>query len=131
MQTRESYSTKQKDVIKNAIKNIDKEFSIKQLYNLLKGETGLTTIYRCIDKMFMNGELSKRISDDNVTYYSYLEKCDKNNHFYLKCEKCGLMEHVDCDCIVELENHILKNHNFLPNTKKIIISGLCKKCKEC
>ena len=36
---------------------------------------------------------------NNNTYYEYLAKCDCCNHFYLKCQKCGTLIHVDCDCI--------------------------------
>ena len=45
-----------------------------------------------------------------------------------KCEKCGTLIHVDCECIGELTNHILVNHEFILNKEHIIINGICKKC---
>ena len=68
------------------------------------------------------------LSKDNVTYYQYLEKCDKLNHFYLKCEKCSDIFHVDCDCVNELSGHILNKHNFKTNGENIIINGICVNC---
>ena len=101
---------------------------IKDIYKELKGKVGLTTIYRLIDKLVEENKLNKTISSDNTTYYQYLEECNHSNHFYLKCDNCGNLVHVDCDCIEELTSHITKKHKFTPNKKHIIINGLCNKC---
>ena len=124
----ESYNTKQKDIILNAIKHQKQEFTIKDIYNQVQDETGLTTIYRLVDKLVQDERLSKYIGKDNTTYYQYLEECDEDNHFYLKCETCGNMVHVDCKCIEDLSSHILKNHKFKPSKEHIIINGICEKC---
>ena len=124
----ESYNTKQKDTILNVIKKQKQEFTIKNLYKDLNGNVGLTTIYRLVDKLVKEEKLSKYIGKDNITYYQYLKECDEENHFYLKCNKCGNMVHIDCDCILDLSNHIIKKHHFNPDKKHIIINGLCEKC---
>ena len=94
MQKRTNYNTKQKDEILDTIKKMNKAFLIKELYVKLNEKVGLTTIYRFIDKMVENEELYKYIGEDNNTYYQYLEKCDCNNHFYLKCINCGKLCNV-------------------------------------
>jgi len=127
---RDSYNTKQKELIINIIKNEKKGFTIKKIYNRLKDKCGLTTIYRLVDKLVIEGLLIKEISKDNITYYQYLEECNEENHFYLKCNNCGKLIHIDCDCIKDLTNHITKEHNFLLDKEKIILNGLCNKCKE-
>ena len=127
MKKRETYNTKQKEKIINIIINKHNTFTIKDLYNELNKEIGLTTIYRFADKLVEEGYLSKTIDKDNITKYQYLEKCTNHNHFYLKCEVCGIMEHVDCDCIEDLSSHILEKHKFsLKNN--VIIQGLCANC---
>jgi Fe2+ or Zn2+ uptake regulation protein len=78
-----TYNTKQKDLILNVIKKEKKEFTIKDIYSKLDG-IGLTTIYRLVDKLVEDKVLNKSISKDNITYYQYLEKCEHENHFYLK-----------------------------------------------
>ncbi len=123
-----SYNTKQKELIKNLISRQKHEFTIKDIYEKLKDNTGLTTIYRVVDQMINDGYLEKIIKDNNTTYYQYLEKCNEENHFYLRCEKCGNMIHVDCDCISELITHITVEHKFIPNREHIIINGICNKC---
>ena len=124
----ETYNTKQKDLILDLIKKQKCEFTIKDIYNSLKEKTGLTTIYRLVDKLVSEGYLNKYIGANNTTYYQYLEKCDSVNHFYLKCEKCGNLIHIDCDCIKDLTNHIMKHHNFITNKENIIINGVCENC---
>ena len=125
---KEVYKTKQKDIILNIIRQQKNSFTIKDIYKELKGKVGLTTIYRLIDKLVEENKLNKTISSDNTTYYQYLCDCDEENHFYLKCEKCGNMTHIDCDCIEELTSHITKHHKFKPNKDHIIIDGICSKC---
>ena len=122
------YHTKQKDIILNKIKKKKCEFTVKEIYSDIDKKIGLTTIYRLIDKLVQEGKLHKYIGDDNITYYQYLEECTEENHFYLKCDKCGLLIHVDCDCINELSQHIVKEHKFKPTKDKFIIHGICDKC---
>ena len=125
-----SYNTKQKDLIYELIKNKKTSFTIKDIYNDLNKKVGLTTIYRFIEKLEKENLIIKEINKDNITYYQYLEKCESNNHFYLKCEKCKNIIHIDCDCINELYSHIKKEHKFKINKEKIIINGICKKCNK-
>ena len=130
MKRNSHYNTKQKNIIIDYIKNVKNDFTIKDIYNSLNKEIGLTTIYRFIDELLEHDEIAKTIGDDNITYYHYLENCNEDNHFYLKCDNCGEMIHVDCDCIKELSHHITNNHKFIPSKKNIIIPGTCDKCKR-
>ena len=124
----EYYNTKQKDIILKTIKKQKHEFTIKDIYDDIGGSVGLTTIYRLVDKLVDENIINKYISKDNITYYQYLNECEKENHFYLKCNKCGDLVHIDCDCIIDLSNHIFKEHKFKPSKENIIISGVCEKC---
>lgn len=126
---RNNYETKQKETIINVIKNEEKQFQVKDIYEKLDGKVGLTTIYRLLSKLENEGLISKEAGKDNKTYYEYLEKCDEENHFYLKCDKCGSLTHVDCDCISELSTHISNEHHFSLNKENIIMKGICKNCK--
>lgn len=125
---RNNYNTKQKDLILNLIKKEKKQFTIKDIYERLDRSVGLTTIYRLVDKLVDDNLLNKEISKNNITYYQYLEECEEENHFYLKCDNCGKVIHIDCDCISDLSNHILKHHGFKTNKERIIINGKCNNC---
>ena len=121
------YMTKQKKEILKILKKKQNEFTVKDIYDELNNDVGLTTVYRFIEYLKKNGKLITRV-DDNTIYYQYVNSCDNDNHFYLKCEKCGVLKHVDCDCINELNKHISKEHDFKFNKNKIIINGICKNC---
>ena len=129
MKQREFYRTKQKDIIINKIKEYNGEFTVKEIYEALNKEIGLVTIYRLVDKLVKDNSLAKIIGKDNIVYYQYLEECESKNHFFLKCELCGVMEHIDCDCIGELSEHISKKHSF-SLTNHLIINGICKNCEK-
>ena len=125
---RGNYNTEQKELLLDIIKNEKHEFTVKDISN--KTDVGLTTIYRFIDKLVQDGNLTKEIGNDNTIYYQYLEECDHENHFYLKCDNCGELIHVDCDCIEDLSNHIKNKHDFKINREQIIINGLCSECRK-
>ena len=127
---REIYKTKQKEKILEEIQSLKKEFTVMDLYENLNHTIGLTTIYRLIDKLVEEGKVQKLPGKGNNTYYQYLEECELENHFYLKCSKCGEMIHVDCDCVNDLSHHVKKEHGFELSKNHILMSGLCKKCWE-
>ena len=124
-----TYNTKQKDDILVRIKSKDKAFTVRELYDELDN-IGLTTIYRFVDKLVNDGRINKYIGSDNVTYYQYIEECSCTHHYYLKCDDCGIMIHVDCEEIEPFTAHITEHHGFVPNMDRIIIHGLCKNCNK-
>ena len=125
-----TYNTKQKDIIIDIIKKQKYPFTIKDIYSLTSKEVGLTTIYRLIDTLDSEGYLNKEIGSDNNTYYQYIDKCDEENHFYLKCINCGQIIHVDCSFASELSDHITTHHNFKLSKEHIIINGICEECQR-
>ena len=130
MERNSNYKTKQKDIILDKIKSIKEEFTVKELYSKLNEEIGLTTIYRFIDKLVEDGTVTKIVHSDNSIYYQYLEECNHDNHFFLKCKECGIMIHIDCDCIDDLSHHIKDEHKFKLDKEHIIINGTCNKCSK-
>ena len=131
--SRESYNTKTKEIINEAIKNYQNGFTIKELKDSLDNNNqkiGLTTIYRLLDKLEDEGIVKKYFDENNITHYKYVNDCTSERHFYLKCVKCDKIIHVDCDCINDLSNHIYKQHKFSIDTRNIILSGICNDCKS-
>lgn len=130
---RDSYNTKSKEIINEAIKNYPNGFTIKDLKEDLekkKLNIGLTTIYRALDRLALDGVVTKFYDENNVGHYKYVNDCQSETHFYLKCQKCEKIYHVDCSCIDELSIHILKQHKFKIDTKNIILEGLCNNCRS-
>lgn len=121
------YMTKQKKILLDTILENNCEFRIKDLEE--KTSVGLTTIYRFIEENEKLGMIKRMVLNGEVVY-EYLEKCESDNHFYLKCLNCGKMIHIDCDCIDELRNHIENTHHFNMNMDSIMIPGFCDQCRK-
>ena len=109
MKIRDKYKTNNKQSILNYIINYSGSFSAGDIYSLMKDNNeniGLTTIYR------------------------YLDDCDCENHFYLKCNSCGKVIHIDCSHINTFSKHIMKDHDFLIDKNNLFISGICNDCRN-
>jgi len=122
------YNTAQKEKIREIIKKQTKPFYPKDIYELIDG-VGLTTIYREISFLEEKGLLKKTIHN-NKTQYEYLTPCDNNNHFYLKCDTCGKITHVDCNFIDKLKKHIYNDHLFKLNDINLVLNGTCDECNR-
>ena len=130
---RSKYNTNNKLNIMNYINKYSGSFSAQELYNEMVncGENiGLTTIYRYLDELVSKNKLVKTYNEKNVAVYQLLVECNHENHFYLKCESCEKIIHVDCECIETLSNHLMKHHNFLIDKNNLFISGLCNDCRD-
>lgn len=125
---RDKYNTKNKEELLKIIKSQRKEFTINDIYKETKN-IGLTTVYRFIDELIKEETIIKVNDNTKKTKYQYLEKCQNSNHFYLKCNICGRVTHIDCKCIKELSDHILNKHRFITDKKNIMIKGTCQNCK--
>ena len=129
---RDSYKTKQKELIEHSIKNCKNEFTIKELFTKLneKDQTiGLTTVYRVVNRLVKDGALSKNMGNDGTLCYRVLEKCNHVGHCLLKCESCGKLTHTDCDELETLSKHFKNKHHFEIDQTDITIYGICDKCK--
>ena len=124
-----NYNTEQKKLILDCLKeNSDTYVSVDEIskYLVNKGvQVGVTTIYRYLNFLEKTGAV--RIENmKNTRYFQYIIE-DCKNHYHIKCEKCGKMEHLDCEEIISLCNHVKSEHNFVISQKNVIygICGLC------
>ncbi len=124
-----TYNTKQREMLLTAIKYMRRSFSAQELHAQLNGEIGLTTVYRLVEKLAEEGVLIKT-TRDNMSEYQYIEPCENEDHFYLKCNRCGEMKHVDCERVQGLTEHIAHEHGFELTNSHIVINGICAQCKK-
>ncbi len=133
MQGRNNYQTKQKQEIRATIRRRRKSFTIgdlKKSFDRRDVAVGETTIYRTVSELVRRGEIVKTIGRDNETIYEYLKPCANNDHFYLKCDRCGAKIHVDCECVSQLSQHLHKSHHFIINQDNLLLRGTCIKCQK-
>lgn len=126
----EKYNTRQKQTVLAQIKSQTRDFAAKDIYESLNHEIGLTTIYRLIESLENDGAILRVSQENNSARYQYIEPCDHADHFYLRCEKCGKLTHIDCEKVQGLTAHISNEHHFIPTNTHIIIDGFCASCAK-
>jgi Fe2+/Zn2+ uptake regulation proteins len=125
------YNTKQKQQILDLFKNnIGNLFSVKEISLKLElngKATGVSTIYRFLDELAIEGHV-KKYKEKNMTKYGYFS-CVKQNHYHLKCDNCNEVIHIDCKSITNMRDHILGDHGFEIDIENLFITGRCKECR--
>lgn len=128
------YKTKQKQILINFfIKNPNRQYSIKEITDSISiNGIGKSTVYRLIDKMTEDGTIRRFSGNDGKSVlYQYIgEHRECNNHFHLKCIKCGLLIHLECEYMTDLNKHIEEHHKFEIDNAKTVLYGLCSNCNE-
>ena len=95
-------------------------------------EVNITTIYRYLDKLAVEGTVIKYVAEKgSQAVYQYVEMghhCE--DHLHLKCVKCGRIIHLECAFMNEISEHILNDHGFSLQCRNSIIYGVCRACKQ-
>ncbi|MBR3164214.1 transcriptional repressor [Candidatus Saccharibacteria bacterium] len=130
---RNNYNTKQKELITTLIASTATVFTVKELHasaQAIDPEIGLTTVYRIIDKC-LDERLVKKVFDaTGAVCYQYTPPCPQAGHCHLQCQQCNRLEHIDCQIITQLTQHIHSKHHFTANLDHLTISGLCSRCQR-
>ncbi len=131
-----TYTTKQGQAVIDYLKSQEgKHPTAPQIAeHFTENETaiGRTTIYRQLDKLVRQGLVRKYIFDENIgACFQYVgEDCDTEEHYHLKCEKCGKLTHVENSTIPSVERGILANYAFEVDVGKTVFYGKCKSCSR-
>ncbi len=88
----------------------------------------LTTVYRHLDKLEEDGEVLRSVLDESGARYQYVGGQSAQERFYLKCERCGGLEHLSCGEVHTFRQHIIDEHDFQISPVKTVLYGKCKTC---
>ena len=134
MEKKFKYKTKQREHILNYLKTNEKNHvtaeEIIEYFKSIENPIGKSTVYRYLDNLVAENIIRKYISQERGSacfqYIKNQESC--NNHYHMKCIKCGALLHLECNEITDLQNHILQNHNFKLDICKTVLYGTCNNC---
>ena len=128
------YSTRQRDLILNFLKESSTHITAKDIILHLKEQginIGTATVYRALEKFVSQGILKKMVIDERSgACYQYVDNMHCSEHFHLKCIKCGKLIHLSCEFLATLENHIYNHHSFTVSSGKTVIYGTCIDCES-
>lgn len=127
------YNTKQLQAILDCMKENKDSYVTAGMIGEYIAQKGLSistaTIYRQLDKLERSGEIHRvAIDGTSSVCFQYCPKKEDTSQFYLKCECCGRIIHLDCSHLEVLYNHVENNHHFLINPQRTIFYGLCCDC---
>lgn len=128
-----NYQTKQKNAIKELfINNPLNRFTVEEIKNELdksSKKVSKATLYRTLDNLVTSGEIIKDNIDGNVSCYQLKScKCDLIDQIHFRCEKCGVILHIDNSNIKKIDNKIKEEYGVLINNTRTMVYGTCKKC---
>ncbi len=132
------YKTKQRgELIEFLETNSGKHITVSDVCEHFKAggkNIGTATVYRQLEKMVDDGLVNKYIVDINSpACFEYIAN-DKGHRkeqcYHCKCEKCGKLIHLHCDDMVELQKHLLDEHDFVLNPARTVFYGLCSECAD-
>ncbi len=130
------YKTKQQDLLLSYLESIKgKHFTVEDVrehFASKNSSIGVATIYRHLEKLVANGTVNKYIIDEtSAACFEYLgnDACHRDvPHFHLKCSKCGTLIHLECEELLQIQEHLMKEHGFMLDSFRTVFYGTCSKC---
>ena len=131
---KKEYNTEPKKLINDFLKqNSDRHFTVDEIAEAVSvGEksAGKSTVYRHVSKLLESGSV-RRFETPGVKSFVYqyadvTDLCD--DHYHLKCIKCGRLIHLECAKMDEVKKHILSDHDFIIGFDRAVLFGQCASC---
>lgn len=131
-----NYKTKQRaEILECLIDNRNRHMTADEIAQKLTEEgaaVGRATVYRTLYKLMEEGKVRRFIADEGRS--SCYQLVDENGgceeHFHLKCVKCGKLIHLKCDHLKDLEKHIFERHKFVVDNTRTVLYGICGECEN-
>ena len=138
MSTKTKYKTKQREILLSYLKTAPGEhFTAGDICDYFRSQSlqiGQSTVYRQLEELVDEGILNKYVIDPgSPACFEYMEKedhCEGEVCFHCKCEKCGKLIHMHCDELMEIQQHLMKDHQFRLDPLRTVLYGLCEECKD-
>ncbi len=126
------YKTEQRSAVIEFLKqNRDRHFTVSEIADSVKSMgAGKSTVYRHISNLYEAGVIRRFETGNSKKFvYQYADTHDDcDNHYHLKCAKCGRLIHMDCAKLSEVAEHIKSEHNFILGNGRAILYGKCVRC---
>ncbi len=124
-------STRQRDIILDAFLSSERHMSIEDLYLKLRAKhpsIGYATVYRTL-KLFAESGIAREIHfGDGQTRYEHVAEGEHHDH--LVCTHCGAIAEFENETIEKLQDEVAKSHDFVIETHKLELYGICAKCRK-
>ncbi|QCX34320.1 transcriptional repressor [Caloramator sp. E03] len=125
--------THQRKLILQQLCIAERHLSVEEIYQRVKKNIGLATIYRNLN-IFKSIGIVKEIVVDGVSYYELKIYSKKPLHIHFQCIKCNDIIDIDEREIaleyLKLNKSIQEKNDLDIYDANIMLIGLCKRCRE-
>jgi Fur family ferric uptake transcriptional regulator len=105
--------------------------NVDDVYRFVKKKNpkiGYATVHRTLSLLNKIGIIeATKIGSQKILYE---HKYAHSHHDHLVCTKCGKIIEVESENLESLQNEIAKKNKFKVLDHKLIIYGLCRKCRH-
>lgn len=115
-----------KMILEAALKS-KKPFSAEFLFQALKEQADLATIYRNLTFFNEIGLVSRVDVGSETAVYEIASKDEGHHHHYFVCKTCGKTEALESCSMVAVEN-ALKKKGYRSLSHRLEFTGLCASC---
>lgn len=128
------YNTKQKQAVTELLKSVSPaHLTIEEAEQALKDQgiaVGSTTVYRTLEQLTRDGSVRKYLTGNTPACYQWAEECEREHCYHLICTCCGKLQHLNCEAVDRLFEHIFQEHHFSPDRSRTALYGLCENCRK-
>lgn len=124
----ERRNTIQKDMVRDAVYELRRHVTADEVYDFIKQKhpnIGKGTVYRNLNVLVEEGEVRRVEIPDGPDRFDFTLE----NHYHVRCIKCGDVSDVDIDVIPDLLLKIKNRHGIEYLSYDILFKGICKNCK--
>lgn len=129
------YTTEQRRILSEYFAtHYHKAFTVKELATALEPQgISISAIYRNLPEMENDGLLLKVSKQEGAVKhiaYQFIDPVKCAGVIHLVCEKCSDVHHVNKNITDLLVNMAQENCNFLVQSQKSVLYGLCQNCAK-
>jgi Fur family ferric uptake transcriptional regulator len=131
-----SYVTRQREALRDYLRSLAGEHvsaeDIVGHFAAMGQPIGRATVYRCLDRLEREGCVQRyTMGAHKASCFEYIDRSEEvYEHFHLQCERCGTLQHVECNTLSDMERHIRQSHGFDVNPLRTVLYGVCHNCGQ-
>jgi Fur family transcriptional regulator, ferric uptake regulator len=130
MGTRADYVTRPRELIASILHREPRFLSAAEIHARLEragARVSLSTVYRTLDRLRSNGDVSERPDREGEATYMLCEPA--NHHHHAICATCGRVEDVDCTAMEQFAESLRALHGFELDSHAMEFFGRCRACR--
>lgn len=119
--------------VKILLENGKDHLSAEEIFLFLKqsnSDIGLATVYRTLEILTQLHVTNKVLFEDGLTRYDLHRGKSTHFHHHLLCLKCGEIDEIFEDLLVDIEKDIETRYHFKIKDHRLTFHGICAKCQE-